>query len=442
LYLEANIFVLKSQHKFKNLYLEANIVCLQKPTYFVLESQHISEEGVYNVDKSVSQVKSMKEQEEDIKFIKLKSYEGINESNLMTIPFVSFSKAKVKTIERTWVRSNGDEVGIKVVGGEHGCPTMSEMDVLLALLRIMIRDNGNGYTYNKSQKQVSLNKVINFTYSELAKELGYAKFGGQQKRTLEKSMKILVETTIYSNFAIRDIEQGEYIADFKGEESCNILTHYKSYSMARRKRAKQNFADHKEVRECTSVEIDDFFFNNMCNNYFKIYDFKKYMSLNDDISKKLFLILSHWSHGYQKFISYRVLYDYIGLDVPTADKAYYYNRKLRASAEKFKAIGFINDFELRQGEGINFIFNLVKLNRSKFKDRYLTIEDIYTRLRELGFSLDEFNIYVRLDNEPYVSALLRYIDDKTAQDHTIHDLKAYVEEGLKYENYDVHDYEI
>lgn len=398
------------------------------------------------MDKSVEVANDnelLEEKEEEIKIIKLKSYEGINESNLMTIPFVSFKKAKVPIIERTWVRSNGEEVGITVKGSvDHGCPTMAEMDILLALFRIMMKDKDNQYEFNKTNNYIEFNRKINFTYSELAKELNYADLNGKIKQKLEKSIKILNETTIYSNFAIRDIEQGEYVADFKGEQSCRILGSYKSYSMTKRKRQGKKFADHKEIREETSVEIDKFFFNNMCNNYFKIYDFKKYISLTQSIAKKLFLILSQWSHGHEKYISYKVLYDYIGLDINTKTEQNYYNRRIKDAVTELKSINFINDFEIKSTQGINFIFNKPRLDKSKFKDRYLTFDDIYIRLREIGFTLDDIPKYVRLDNESYVSALLRYIDDKLSKNHTIKDLKAYVEQGLKYENYDVREYEI
>lgn len=398
------------------------------------------------MDNAIATIKKedlIEERVEEIKVIKLKSYEGINESNLMTIPFVSFKKAKVPKIERTWVRSNGEEVGITVKGSsDFGCPTMMEMDVLLALFRIMMKDKDNQYVYDKANNHIEFNRKINFTYNELAKELNYADLNGKIKEKLERSIKILNETTIYSNFAIRDIEQGEYVADFKGEQSCRIIGGYKSYSMSKRKRQGKKFADHREIREETSVEIDKFFFNNMCNNYFKIYDFKKYISLTQSIAKKLFLILSQWSHGNEKYVSYKVLYDYIGLDVNTKTEQNYYNRRIKDSVKELKDINFINDFEIKTMQGINFIFNKPRLDKAKFKDKYLTFDDIYMRLRELGFDLDDVNKYVRLDNESYIAGLLRYIDDKINKGHNIADLKAYVEQGLKYENYDVREYEI
>ncbi|WP_242865012.1 replication initiator protein A, partial [Clostridium botulinum] len=73
-----------------------------------------------------------KEEEQEVETISLKSNQSINESNLMVIPFISMKKTKVKVLERYWI-SNGVRRGIKVVGsGEHGCPTIAELDVLLA----------------------------------------------------------------------------------------------------------------------------------------------------------------------------------------------------------------------------------------------------------------------------------------------------------------------
>ena len=405
---------------------------------FCIRCQHKK----YKVVDNVNCVDKHKKNDTDIKIIKLKSYESVNESNLMTIPFVSFKKAKVFEIERTWVRSNGEEVGITIKGSTGGCPTMAEMDVLLALFRIMMKNKSNQYTYNENNNIVDFDRTINFTYKELADELGYADISGKIKKNLEKSIKILNETTIYSNFAFRDIEIGEYVADFKGEESCRIISKYKSYSMSKVKRQGKKYSNYKEIREQTSVEIDEFFFNNMCNNYFKIYNYKKYMSLTQSIAKKLFLILSQWSHGSSKYITYKVLYDYIGLDIKTDKDRNYYNRRIKDAIKELKEIKFIDDFEIKKLQGITFIFNKGKLDKEKYKHRYLTFNDIYIRLRDIGFDLDDINKYVRLDNESYIAGLLRYIDDKLDKGYKISNLKNYIEKGLKYENYDVREYEI
>lgn len=379
---------------------------------------------------------------EDVKVIKLKSSESINEINLMSIPFVSFKKKKVTEIRRRWIKSDGSEVGITVVGTEkNGCPTMAEFDVLLALIKIMLEDQGNKYEYNKKDKKIKVNQRIYFTYKQLAKKLGYSDISGRIKNKLEKSIKILNEVTIYSDFALKDAESGDYVVDFKGEESSRILCSYKSYSMEKQKKKGEKFKGYKEIKESTSIMIDDFFYNNMCNNFFKKYDYNTYMSLKQGIAKKLFLILTQWSKGSEKYVSYKVLYDYIGLDVNTNEEKNYYNRRIKDSVQELKDIGFIQDFKIKKLQGVYFVFNQVKLDRKKHMNKYNNFDTIYNRLREIGFDLDDISKYIRLDNEKYVAALLRYTDVQIDKGNPIKDIKAYIEKGLKHENYDVREYE-
>lgn len=376
---------------------------------------------------------------ETIKVIRVKSYQSINESNLMVIPFVSFQRQKVETIERSWER-NGVKRGIKIVGSaESGCPTVLEMDVLLGLFRILLKNVGFEYQYNQNTNKVNLPRTINFTYAELAKELGYSKYGGSNKKKLERSVKTLLETTIYSDFALRDIDEGDYIADFNGEESFRILTNYKSYSYTRERKKGNVVGSAKLVKEKQSVDIDEFFFKNICNNYFKIYDYEKYMKLTKGISKKLMLLLSQWSHGYKKYLKYETLYENIGLDVETKKDQYYYNRLIKDALDELVTVGFMEEYEIEVSEGVHFIFNAKKLMMSKNKHKYNTQEEVIQRLQELGFTINEWTKYYRLDNEDYVRALLRYVDDKIEKGE-VKKAKEYTEKGLKYENYDVREY--
>ncbi|GCD12876.1 replication initiator protein A [Clostridium tagluense] len=379
------------------------------------------------------------EQSENIKIIKFKLFQSFNESNLMVIPFVSLQRQKVKTIERSW-ETNGIKRGIKVVGSaESGCPTILEMDVLLGLFRILVKNVDFKYEYNKNTNTVNLPRKINFTYQELAKELGYSIYGGSIKKKLEKSIKTLLETTIYSNFALRDVNEGEYITDFNGEESFRILKNYKSYSYSKKKKKCEKIGNSKEIKEQQSVDIDDFFFKNICNNYFNIYDYTKYVKLTKGISKKMFLLLSQWSHGYIKYLNYSTIYDYIGVDITLKQTQYYYNRIIKDSLDELKDIKFIDDYEVIISEGINFIFNINKLRISKGYDKYKSTEETIGRLQELGITFEEWTKYYRIDNEDYVKALLRYIDDKIKKGE-VRDERQYTLTGLKYENYDVTKY--
>jgi hypothetical protein len=375
--------------------------------------------------------------EKEIEIISLKSNQSINESNLMVVPFISMNKTKIKILERSWM-SNGTERSIKVVGSaEHGCPTIAELDVLLGLFRILMKNVGFQYEYNRSTGKVNLPKVINFTYQELASELGYKVYGGALKKKLENSVKCLNEATIYSNFGLRDAEIGDYIIDYNKMESFRILGEYKSYSYSRKKKQGEKIGNAKQVKEQQSIEISNFFFNSICNNYFKIYNYGNYIKLSKGLSKKLYLLLNQWSHGYEKYLTYPTLYDMLGLDVKTSQKEYYYNRLIKDALDELVEIKFIQNYEIKKTEGVILIFNENKRKQSKYLDKYNSQEEIITRLQSIGLSLEEWTKYYRLDNQDYVKALLRYVDYRENVKKDIKNILDFTRDGLKKENYEV-----
>ncbi|APH21003.1 TPA: replication initiator protein A [Clostridium botulinum] len=389
-----------------------------------------------------------KEEEQEVETISLKSNQSINESNLMVIPFISMKKTKVKVLERYWI-SNGVRRGIKVVGsGEHGCPTIAELDVLLALFRILIKNVGFKYEYNRTTGKVSLPKTIHFTYQELSKELGYKTYGGALKKKLENSVKCLNEATIYSDLGLRDVEAGDYIYDFEGEDSFRILEDYKSFSYTKRKKKGEKIGDAKQVKSMQSVTISDFFFKNICNNYFKIYNYNQYLMLTKGVAKKLYLLLNQWSRGYEKYLTYIKLYDMLSLDVAKNEnneeidkkKAYYYNRIIKDALDELTTVKFIQDYDIRTNDGINLIFNINKRNKNRFLDKYNDEKEIINRLQEIGLTLKEWTKYYRLDNQEYVKALLRYVDYKIENKNDIRDVLKFTIDGLKSENYDVKEF--
>lgn len=375
------------------------------------------------------------------KTITIKSNQSFNESNLMTLPFISLKREKVYEIERKWDR-NGQEVGLKVVGtNQHGCPTIYELDVLMALLKILSKSMDNKIVVlneNNSHQVTNMPKVINFTYRKLAKEMGLKGWGKATKQRLEKSIKCLNECTIYSTLSIRDGKLGEYIVDFDGLESSRILKNYKSYNVNNFRLMNKALLNPDEVEEYQSVEIDDFFFNNMCNNYFKLYDYDKYKKLKRSISKKLLLILTQWSHGYQKYINFTTLFDYIGIEVVDKKSEYYYKNEIKKSLNELVEIKFINTFEIR-AEGVNFIFNTTRKIKANGLDKYTTDLEIIARLREIGVSYDDITLYMNDDTKQYIAGLLRYVDDRQSLGY-VQDVLKFTIKGLPYQSYDVDDY--
>jgi hypothetical protein len=372
------------------------------------------------------------------KLIKIKPFQGLNESNLMTLPFISLKRKKEPVLNRKWIKGE-QEIGLRVVGGLKGVPTMYDLDCLLALFRLLIKSMDNQYMLKDNK--VDFPKKINFTYRKLAKEMGFKNFGSGIKQRLEDSIKTLNETTIYSSFAFRDQEEGKYIKTFKGEQSCRILCNFKSYSVEEQKVNGEKLASPKEIEERQSVEIDKFFYNNMCSNYFKLYDHEKYIQLTRNIAKKLLLILTQWSSSYEKYITISTLYDYVGIDIPDKKTEYYYNNEFKKALEELKQVKFIQDYDFKVNEGIIFIFNVTDKIKSKGLDKYTKDEEVVSRLREIGIEWDDITKFCRLDTVSYTSALLRYIDDRYSRG-LIDDLLKYTQKGLPYGKYDVKDYQI
>lgn len=385
------------------------------------------------------------------KVINVKQSQSFNESNLMTLPFISLKRKRVPEIQRIWVR-DGKEVALKVVGGsKYLCPTIYELDVLMALFKIHSKNmdnkievltdktiNEEGEVLTSKHMVSNMPQKINFTYRGLAKEMGLSGFGKATKERLEKSILCLNECTLYSVLAIRDQEIGEYIIDFDGCESSRILKNYRSYSVSKRKIANKKLLDPTKIEEYQSIEIDDFFYKNLCNNFLKIYDYDIYKSLKSSVAKKLQLILTQWSKGYEKYIKMQTLCDYIGLDYNTKEEVYYSNKQLKIALEELKSIGFIQEY-IFINEGVTLVFNTTSREKAKYLDRYTTDEEIVVRLREIGIDYNDITEYCRLDTMPYVAALLRYIDDRI-QKGLVDDVKKYTGKGLPYGRYDVDEY--
>ena len=379
------------------------------------------------------------------KVITIKSNRSIAESNIMILPFVPVQNTKAKIYRRYW-EVNGVTRGLVVKGSpDLGLPNIKDLDTLLALFRIMIKNSNMQYSYNPETNRVSgLNNVINFTRRELALEMGYKSYSGAIKNVIDKSLKRLNETTLYSDLAFRDIEKGGYVCEFNGEESTRIISNLKTYSYKRIKKEGGKLGNCEEVREKTSLKIEDFFFKNICNNFFKIYDYSQYLKIKLGIAKKLFLILNQWSHGSEKYITYKVMYDYLGVEIREDEKGnknkkdiYYYNRQIKKSFDELANIKFIEGFEEdKKKNGINIIFDMKARKSTRFLNRYTNDLEVISKLRELEFSYDDITTYYRPDNQDYVRALLRLYDYKKDNKQLVNEI-GFLREGLRRENYDI-----
>lgn len=375
------------------------------------------------------------------KVINAKPSQSFNESNLMTLPFISLKRKKEPVLNRKWIRNNV-EVELTVKGSaDLGCPTIYEMDVLMALFKIQLKNMDNKIVVSSDNKVENMNDVINFTYRELAKEMGLKGFGKKTKERLENSIKCLVETTIYSKQAVRNQVVGEYVSSFEGEESARIIAKYKKYSITTRKIENKELLSPEEIKENQSVQIDKFFFDNIVGNYFKLYDYDKYKTLKNSVAKKMLLILTQWSHGYEKYLKLSTLYDYLGIELETKQEEYYWSRRIKEALEELKAIKFIQEYNINTDYGITLVFNTTLREKNKGLNKYKTDAEVVCRLREIGIDYDDITKHCRLDTMSYVAALLRYVDDKDSKGQ-IDDIFKFTIKGLPYGRYDVSDYEV
>lgn len=375
------------------------------------------------------------------KVINAKPSQSFNESNLMTLPFISLKRTKESILKRKWIRNNV-EVELTVKGStDLGCPTIYEMDVLMALFKIQLKNMDNKIVVSSDNKVENMSDTINFTYRELAKEMGLKGFGKKTKERLENSIKCLVETTIYSKQAVRNQIEGEYVSTFEGEESARIISKYKKYSVTTRKLENKNLLSPEEIKESQSIKIDKFFFDNIVGNYFKLYDYDKYKTLKNSIAKKMLLILTQWSHGNEKYIKLQTLYDYLGIVIETKQEEYYWNRRIRAAIDELKQVKFVQECSFNADNGINLVFNTTVREKNKGLDKYKTDAEIVCRLRELGVDYDDITKFCRMDTMSYVAALLRYIDHRQSNG-TIDDVTKFTLKGLPYGKYDVSEYEV
>lgn len=384
--------------------------------------------------------------DEQLSLFKIKDNQGFNETNLMTLPFVWLKKFKkdnpVRSFERKWIKSDDTEVSITIVGGKYGVPCIAELDVLLALFRIYIKQMGNSIPINKDTKEAKLNSnSIHFTYRQLAKEIGYKGFGGATKAKLERSIKTLNESTMYTKFAVKDAKKGKYISQFNLEQSTRIIKGYRGYNKKDYIRENGIYLKANEIEDFQVVEIDNFFFENLCSSYFKVYDYEMYKKLKLGITKKTFLLLSTWSKSSCKFIKYQTLFDYIGLDCNTKKEIKYNKTQLSKALKELRDLGFIEDYKVRSGNngGVEFIFNSYKTDLKFFKDRYTTSGEIVEKLRAINIGYDEISDLYKSNDERMIAGLLRYMDYREENGNTIVNHRKYLLTGLK-RKYNIKDF--
>ena len=184
------------------------------------------------------------------------------EGNLIDIPFICYFRTKEPTtvVEFVWTDSKGIERKIEVRGsGKWGVPDEYCFDVLMALFRIYQKQN-QGIKFNYDKNEWGLNRVIHFTFSELAREMGYKSLGKNNFEKLDTALEILNDTSIYNKAGacFLDVKTKQYL-NTEAKESIGLIKNYKSYRYSKLG-VNQKRVDYKQIKDITSVTLDDFIY--------------------------------------------------------------------------------------------------------------------------------------------------------------------------------------
>lgn len=366
------------------------------------------------------------------KSIIIRDNEAVIEGNLIDIPVFYFHSFNKKTIEERkqmnlsgvatkntrptvmeyiWTDSKGYEHGVKIKGdAEYGVPGEYEYNVLMAFWRIYSKKYSQLTIFNGGITNIS--PEIEFSYTEIAETMGMNNLGGANLKRIKEAINILTATTITNS-----TKSGLHCAGTlkNEEESYHII----EYSKA------QGFNDIDGRKITGKVVISKFFFENICNNYFKIIDYDRYISLKSIIARRMYLILSKWRNARNAvYLKYETLYNRIPLTEGENKKK---NQNIKNAAKHLISCGFLTDFETDR-KGIKFIFTKEEnknidtsknevipfnlKNIKKPKKPYSEMAEILQGLESCGLVEEEIYEALRIREREYLAALLRYVDER------------------------------
>lgn len=368
--------------------------------------------------------------------IKIKANESIIEGNLADIPLVFYSKTKepVTAIEYVWVDSKGKKHSVSIRGSAvHGLLNEYDFDVLLALVRLYIKDREVQYKQLiVDDKQIKLEDLkLNYTINGLLKEMGKSNPNGDNKKRVQIAIEKLVDFKIHG-----DLHDSMKEYQIRKRKSYSLLQSYQTFDQMSDIK-KQSW---KAVKDETYVVFDPFFIRSIFNSYFKYFDYDKYLSIGKQgVAKKIYLIINKWRNNKRTLkVKLTTLYERIPLDTT---KDFSYNKKtVKRACDKLKTVGIIKDYSF-VGDMVEFVFvsdAQIKKVTEKQRASYTLFTEILKRLEEHGLTQEQINdrLNYMVANIDYTKALLRYIDD-LLEHKTIDNLPHYILKGLTLPGYDI-----
>lgn len=338
--------------------------------------------------------------------------DAVVDGNTVQMAFLREYKGEVQTaMEYVWYSNeNGQLVkrGLFVSGhGESGVPTLREYDVYVALQRIFINKKTiHGICELKTENIDEDYLVINFTITELAKELGYSTPNKETRESLKQSIRILLATTLFSKYAggIYDIRNKKYIAS--AEIGIHLLESMQSLDVS---------SENDEVElDVTKIRLSKFTYEQILNDYKLFYNKQIYNKTKNLMARKIYHMALQWrGNNNFSFANINTLAERIPM-VNVEDK--YKKRDIKKALKILNDKGMIKiKYDDINPDKVYFIFD-ASMNENELAltciDKYNSYSEIKEAYLNLGFGLDEMDEYLDVENIRYIQALLRYMDDR------------------------------
>ena len=332
--------------------------------------------------------------------------DAVVDGNSVQMAFVKEYKGERKTLmEYTWSNKdkNGNLIqrGIKVSGhGEYGVPTLKEYDVYVALQRIFInKKTQNGMCTLLPDNYDDDYLTIEFSISELAKEMGYSVPSSKTRDNLKKSIDTLLATTIYSiyNGGIYDIKEKKYVTN--SSYGFHLLESMASLDI-------DNGAD---ISNYTKLRLSKFTYEQIVNDYKLFYDKSKYNKTKNLLAKKIYHLALQWK-GDSKFSFCNI--DTLVERLPMVNcEPKYRKREIKNALKNLNDNGIVKiKYDDQKPNKVYFIFD--DDNNIEIKKKYGTFKEIEQKYKDLGFTENEIDEYLNIEKIRYIQALLRYMDNK------------------------------
>lgn len=356
--------------------------------------------------------------------------DAVVDGNTVQMAFLREYKGEVQTaMEYVWYSNDNGQLvkrGIFVSGhGEYGVPSLKEYDIYIALQRIFItKKTSHGICELKAEALEDDYLNINFTITELAKELGYSTPSKVTRENLKKSIRILLATTIFSRYSggIYDIRNKKYITN--QEIGVHLLESMESLEIINE--------DGEFELDVTKIRLSRFTYEQILNDYKLFYNKQVYNKTKNLMARKIYHMALQWKGNNNfSFANINTLAERIPM-VDVEDK--YKKRDIK------KALKILNDKDMikikyddNNPDKVYFIFDS-SINEDELfisgLDKYNTYAEIKEAYFNLGFRLDELDEYLDVENIRYIQALLRYMEERMIS-KSIADPKEYLKKCIK-----------